>query len=88
MDYEELIFDRLRFTANEGDICRKCPHCIEAADAIETLLAERDAAAKDLVMVGSCKTCGNLTPWCTDNPDNCKGYKWRGPQKGDDESSG
>lgn len=54
----------------------------EAADSIETLLVERDAAVKDLTMIGHCKTCWNITPWCADNPDSCEGYVWRGPQKG------
>lgn len=61
----------------------KKPLFDDVADAIETLLAERDAAVNDLTMVGSCKTCGNKTPWCDDNPDSCKGYVWRGPQKGE-----
>lgn len=54
---------------------------LDAAEAIKTLLAERDAAVEDLKVVGNCQTCGNITPWCADNPDSCRGYKWRGPQK-------
>lgn len=76
MDYKELI-KRLRNPVFGH------PDLKPAADAIETLLAERDAAVEDLAMAGYCKTCGNVTTWCMENPDCCKGYKWRGPQKGD-----
>lgn len=76
MDYKELI-DRLR--EKNGCHCE----CLRAATAIEALLAERDAAVEDLMMVGHCKTCGSITPWCADNPDSCEGYVWRGPQKGE-----
>lgn len=51
MDYEDLIY-RLRKTAQNGDVCRKCPLCIDAADAIEILLTERDAAIKCLRNAG------------------------------------
>lgn len=57
----------------------ECPLIFaKSATAIETLLAERDAAVKDLVTAESCKTCGNMSSWCADNPDMCMGYKWRG----------
>lgn len=81
--YKELI-KRLRAHKIKTDFGRFSPDiCRKAADALETLLAERDAAVEDLVMAGDCKTCGNVTTWCMENPDCCKGYKWRGPQKGD-----
>lgn len=91
MDYNWII-KWLRRVVEHGDEdpqeyctnrCGGCEVCDQAADAIETLLAERDAAVEDLVMAGDCKTCGNVTTWCMENPDCCKGYKWRGPQKGD-----
>lgn len=74
MDYKGMI-SRLRYNRVCSDDIAK------AATAIETLLAERDAAVKDLTMIAHCKTCGNMTQWCADNPDSCKGYVWRGPNK-------
>lgn len=73
MDYKNLINDLL------GE-CDHCTRCAKDAYAIETLMAERDAAVADLAIAGDCKTCGNMTPWCMDNPDACKGYKWRSPK--------
>lgn len=74
--------------------CKKCQHKIskDAATAITDLLAraeaaearaekaerERDAAVADLRLVSDCRTCGNVSPWCIDNPDRCKGWEWRG----------
>lgn len=78
MDYNEII-EAMRSTDAQVVFC----YSTAAANALETLLAERDAAVEDLVMAGDCKTCGNVTTWCMGNPDGCKGYKWRGPQKGD-----
>lgn len=81
MDYKELV-DKLR----EKDGCH-C-ECIQAADAIETLLAERDAAVADLTTLGqdsgdSCHLCRNL-PCVNENGEgHCLGFVWRGPQKGD-----
>ena len=46
-----------------------------------TQAAYMGAAVADLTMIGSCKTCGNKTPFCDNNPDGCKGYAWRGPRK-------
>ena len=42
---------------------------------------ERDAAVKDLEIASDCRTCGNVSPWCIENPDKCKGYKWRGQKE-------
>ena len=39
---------------------------------------ERDAAVADLRLVSDCRTCGNVSPWCIENPDKCKGWEWRG----------
>lgn len=94
MDYKELI-SKFR---SEADCIRKhnmigwADGYDLAADAIETLLAERDAAVER--MHGKCVECkyGTKYPW---NPpchrcifsgnDNCsKDYwEWRGLKKGD-----
>ena len=90
MDYKELI-ERLEYQAasiRDRNIFR------DAATAIETLLAEREAAVKDIERC--CATCKHFLIFhngCTpdydcDNPE-CKnisgvnaGWQWRGPQKG------
>lgn len=65
MDYKELI-ELLRCTVEHGDEepweyctnrCGGCELCDQAADAIETLLAERDAAIEDLRKERDCSTC-------------------------------
>lgn len=96
MDYKELI-GWLRRTVEYGDEepreyctnrCGRCEHCDQAATAIETLLAERDAAVKYIPR--SCQTCkwwdienGCVAP---DNMGECLDlrelWQWRGPQKG------
>lgn len=51
-------------------------------DMLQDLNRQRgitEEAVKELESIGSCKTCGNLTPFCESNPDSCSGYKWRGP---------
>lgn len=57
-----------------------------AATAIETLLAERDAAVEDMLMAGKtgrlCYVCGKRGK-C--NPCACEGWQWRGPVKGNTE---
>lgn len=69
MDYKYLI-KLLRRTVEHGDEepreyctnrCGGCELCDQAADAIETLLKERDAAVEDLR--GSCWCCSNGKPW-------------------------
>lgn len=80
MDYKELV-DKLR----EKDGCH-C-ECIQAADAIETLLAERDAAVRDLTKVcednpDACHLCKHLPCVDKDGNGHCLGFVWRGPQKG------
>lgn len=59
--------------------CPKHPMSRLKAD-LARVMAERDAAVADLALVSSCRTCGNWTVWCDDNPDACKGYEWRGMQ--------
>lgn len=90
MDYKKLA-ERLNAYSAEY----QCHGGItaEAADAIETLLAERDAAVADIDRY--CATCKHFLIFhneCTpdydcDNPE-CKnisgvntGWQWRGPQK-------
>lgn len=77
MDYKGLM-KQLR---ESGDHQR---YIFDASLAIETLLTERDAAVEDLTMMSDCRTCGNRTPLCADNPDACEGYKWRGLQAEDE----
>ena len=92
MDSKDLI-KLLRHTVEHGDEepreyctnrCGGCELCDQAADAIEALLAERDAAVED--MKGICsfcahkKTCqfGNhLRDICV----NGSNWQWRGPQE-------
>lgn len=84
MDYEKLI-KRLRKYADFG---AKLVVCEDAATAIETLLAERDAAVKELH--GRCSKCkhfssGLLEFPCTDcrfERGTSDHWEWRGPQKG------
>lgn len=49
-----------------------------AEDRAEKAERERDAAVADLRLVSDCRTCGNVSPWCIENPDKCKGWEWRG----------
>lgn len=44
-----------------------------AADAIEQLVRERDAAVADLKMLSDCRTCKNNNTKHFD----CMGYEWR-----------
>lgn len=75
-----------------GDSEFECTIAQLAATAITDLLAraeaaetraekaerERDAAVADLRLASDCRTCGNVSPWCIENPDKCKGWEWRG----------
>ena len=69
MDYKELI-EWLRRVVEHGDAnpqgyctnrCGGCEVCDQAADAMEILLAERDAAVEDLR--GRCWCCVHGEPW-------------------------
>lgn len=84
MDYKELIY-KLRY----NQVCSD--DISEAADTIETLMAERDAmifernAAVD-EMRGICKYCKHGPPSyrktaCYDCCDDNHNWQWRGPQK-------
>lgn len=85
MDYKELI-ETLR--KKDGCNCE----CLRAADAIEILLAERDAAVNDLALCASCATCqykgGAIKQPCfmcgTIMPSKGKTrWEWRGTKKED-----
>lgn len=60
MDYKELI-DRLSKCRANCEIPRDIKSCNDAITAIETLLAERDAAMEDLR--GMCWCCKHGRPW-------------------------
>lgn len=84
MDYKELI-EQLR--AHERN-CGYGGHCIlcKCLSAIETLLAERDAAVEDLTKICEenpdvCEYCKHMP--CAEKYERCIGWEWRGPQKGD-----
>lgn len=86
MDYKELI-KRLRVHKIKTDFGKFSPDiCRKAADAIETLLSERDAAVEDLAKICEdnpdvCQYCKHMP--CTEKHGRCIGWEWRGPQKGD-----
>lgn len=56
MDYKEII-EAMRSADPKEVFCRS----IDAADAIETILLERDAAVEELR--GNCWCCANGKPW-------------------------
>lgn len=80
MDYKELI---RKLRKKDGCNCE----CLEAATAIETLLAERDALMKDVVRCDTClhvKECYFNELRRADCAQSNRGHwKWRGPKKGD-----
>lgn len=92
-DYKELIAlldGAMAMTASNGKIEKADLFC-KAADAIEQLVKERDAAICDIPHI--CQTCygNNMEADCVDNPCwNCKGnnnpeWEWRGVQEDSDE---
>ena len=72
----------LRVDCMVDDITRSITDLLARAEAAEARAEkaerERDAAVADLRLVSDCRTCGNVSPWCIDNPDKCKGWEWRG----------
>lgn len=78
-------------TSFRTEKCENGPECVElgrvrkalaeAEAQAEKAERERDVAVADLRLVSDCRTCGNVTPWCIDNPDKCKGWKWRGKKE-------
>lgn len=99
MDCKELI-EWLRLTVEHGDEnpneyctnrCGGCEVCDQAVEAIETLLAERDAAVEALSDRPHYSTCKygekcDYVSVITGFPDcySCNEWEWRGPKKGDD----
>lgn len=97
MDYKELI-EELRMVASWDGICYDCNQCVKAAAALETMLAERDAAVT--LTHGKCYACKNKETKYSDEPCSlCKwgamrcmvpvaklqdSWEWRGPQKEED----
>lgn len=85
MEYKELI-KRLR--ASNRDALVSSDEC---AEAIETLLAERNAAVNDLALCKSCATCKFKEKVSLNHPCSSCGiirpsmgpakWEWRGPQK-------
>lgn len=80
MDYKELI-RRLRASNRDAIVSSD-----EAATAIETLLAERDAAVEQIrgecyhcANVRKCYSGGEMMRDCARN--NRRNWQWRGPQK-------
>ena len=85
MDYKETI-EAMRSTDVKVVLC----HSLDAADAIETLLAERDAAVEELSRRPHHSTCKHgehcdYISAITGFLDcySCDEWEWRGPQKGD-----
>lgn len=61
MDYKELI-DELRMVSSwKCSDCYDCNQCVKAATAIETLLAECDAAIT--MLHGECHACKHNAGW-------------------------
>lgn len=100
-DYKELIA-KLRFYADTADdpiygICINSPKVMfQAADAIEQLVKERDAAIKDMNTL--CSTFADICSFCKNDSRNdgdvcvkCKGtdwlkfWEWRGVKEDNDE---
>lgn len=89
--YEELL-EQLRNIVNHGDEqpaeyctnrCGGCDACDKSIDAIETLLAERDAAVEDLNAFPHYSTCKHGKECFPKNCSGCDKWQWRGPQKHD-----
>lgn len=83
-DYKEII-EAMRSTDVKVVFCRS----LDAADAIETLLAERDAAVENLAESPRSSTCKHgehcdFISVITGRPNcySCHEWEWRGPQEG------
>ena len=61
MDYKELITEIRAYIVKTYQVGFQPEICSRAADAIETLLAERDVAVEELR--GICWCCANGKPW-------------------------
>lgn len=76
-DCRELV-ELLRDESN----CDVLDYIDDAATAIETLLAERDALMMDLIdsymnRGNACRSCKHAP--CSPKHDGCIGWQWRGP---------
>lgn len=85
MDYRELIKTLRRYKLKHRfSFLRRMEILDTAADAIETLLVERDAAMADL-RLRTCSVCRHKDVDMSDEP--CRycyrknKFEWRGPQK-------
>lgn len=89
MDYKELIEELKGFTYWLGQSGPESHDihpsvCDKAVAAIETILAERDAAVDDLTKICEdnpdvCQYCKHMP--CVEPYGRCIGWEWRGPQK-------
>lgn len=86
-DYKELI-ERLRTHSEYADLPFSWQNeaYAKAADAIEQLVKERDAAIADLSKVGECCMCKH---YCETGDEDCAyvsccddNFEWRGVQDG------
>ena len=78
MDYKEQIYALEKYFEG-GELKRG--DALRISYSIKTLLAERDAAIKDLEKVCDdnpdvCQYCKHMP--CTDNNGKCIGWEWRG----------
>lgn len=76
MDYKKLI-DAMRGDSIELIVAR----AHDSADALETMMAERDAAVRDLTEVckenpDACQFCKHMP--CTEPYGRCIGWEWKG----------
>lgn len=86
MDYKDLV---QRLNAYSAEYQYHGGITAEAADAIETLIAERDAAI-DALNYGGCSTCKyqNLgydskpCMFCYQSRGTSGNWEWKGPQEG------
>lgn len=101
MDHYKELLEQLRNIVNHGDEqpaeyctnrCGGCDACDKSIDAIETLLAERDAAIADIFQSSDslCNVCkyfpDDFSPICfscTQIGGLNNNWQWRGPQKHD-----
>lgn len=81
MGYEAMIERLINTTYCKHKNSYTCPVCLDAATAIETLLAEMEAAVRDLTEFckenpDSCHLCKHFP--CAEKYERCIGWEWRG----------
>lgn len=89
MDYKEKI-EQLKKSCYGNAPCEIDRERLEAAQIIEELIEERDAAVNDLNEIMTfygkhtdmCKYCSNATCYIRNGTKSCN-PKWRGVQKGE-----